>query len=95
MDPFQVTIKLSKVDKDQLDNIVRLISKAQMDLKGIEVLPAANSLRWLIAIQAHYEQELKKSLAPKPIEIKETKEPFVATTQPKQNKPKKEKNANS
>ena len=76
MEDFKATLKLSKADKEQIDNLMRFIAKADMNLKGTEVIAAGNTIRWLAGIQMFYESEFKKSLVPKPTEIKQTDQPL-------------------
>jgi hypothetical protein len=63
---FELNLKLTKPDKDQIDNLIRILAKMKLEMQGVEILAAANAMRWLSSVQAHYEQEHQKSLLPPP-----------------------------
>lgn len=76
----KVSVEITKSDKLQLDNLIRLIGRMKIELEGAEVLMASDSLRWVIKLQKQIEE-----LDNKPdIEIKDT-EPI------KQEEPKRKK----
>lgn len=55
-----VHVKFTSSDKAFLDNLIRLIGRAKLELEGVEVLAAADSMRWLSRLQKHIEEEAKK-----------------------------------
>ena len=55
-----VQIKITPNDKALLDNLIRLLGRAKMELEGVEVLAAADSMRWLSRLQKTIEEEAKK-----------------------------------
>lgn len=55
-----VHIKFTSSDKALLDNLLRLIGRAKLELEGVEVLAAADSMRWLSRLQKNIEEEAKK-----------------------------------
>lgn len=55
-----VNIKFTSNDKALLDNLIRLLGRAKMELEGVEVLAAAESMRWLSRLQKNIEEESKK-----------------------------------
>lgn len=48
----KVSLELSPAEKNHVDNLIRLLAKAQASLNGVEILAAAESMRWLSAFQA-------------------------------------------
>ena len=56
----EVQIKITSGDKALLDNLIRLLGRAKMELEGVEVLAAADSMRWLSRLQKSIEEEMKK-----------------------------------
>lgn len=55
-----VHIKFTSGDKALLDNLLRLLGRAKLELEGVEVLAAADSMRWLSRLQKNIEEEAKK-----------------------------------
>jgi len=55
-----VKINFTKQDKSLLDNLVRVLARAKMELEGVEVLVAADSMRWLSRLQKQIELEAAK-----------------------------------
>ena len=55
-----VKITFTKQDKALLDNLIKVIARAKLELEGVEVLFAADSMRWLSKLQKHVEEEAKK-----------------------------------
>ena len=55
-----VKINFSKADKTLLDNLVRLLGRAKLELEGVEILVASDSMRWLSRLQKQIEEEIKK-----------------------------------
>ena len=56
----EVHIKFTSSDKALLDNLLRLIGRAKLELEGVEILAAADSMRWLSRLQKNIEEESKK-----------------------------------
>ena len=65
-----VNIKMSKQDKALMDNLIKLLSKSTASLEGVEILAAADAMRWLTRLQKQVEEELQK---PPVSNIKENK----------------------
>ena len=63
---FLLSVKMSQGDKNQVDNLIRILAKADCKLQGLEILAAADAMRWLSALQGHYDNELKKFNQPSP-----------------------------
>jgi len=63
-----VKINFTKADKNFLDNMIRVLARAKLELEGVEILLAADSMRWLSRLQKQIEEEAKKP----EIEIKDT-----------------------
>jgi hypothetical protein len=64
-------MQFTKQDKLHLDNLVRILSKAKIELEGVEVLAAADAMRWLASLQLAVNSELEKQKpqpAIKPVE---------------------------
>lgn len=55
-----VSYKFTKQDKELLDNLIKVLSRASVKLEGVEVLAAADSMRWLSRLQKFIEQEAAK-----------------------------------
>lgn len=55
-----VHIKFTSGDKALLDNLLKVLGRAKLELEGVEVLAAADSMRWLSRLQKHIEDEAKK-----------------------------------
>lgn len=55
-----VKITFTKQDKALLDNLIKVIARAKLELEGVEVLFAADSMRWLSKLQKYVEEEAKK-----------------------------------
>jgi hypothetical protein len=72
-----VSIRITKQDKAFLDNLLRILGRAKLELEGVEILAAADSMRWLSRFQRQIEEEAKKP----PVEIKDL-EP-IKSEQPK------------
>lgn len=79
-----VTIKFSKLDKNLLDNLIRLLGRAKFEsLEANEIIVGSDSLKWLSRLQKDIEDAAK---AP-PIQITST-EP-IKGSKPKAPKAKK------
>ena len=76
-----VKINFNKQDKSLLDNMVRILGRAKIELEGVEILVAADSMRWLSRLQKQIEEEYKKPA----IEIK-NQEPIKTITKPRAKK---------
>lgn len=73
-----VTIKISKLDKSLLDNLIRLLGRAKFEgLEANEIIIGSDSLRWLSRLQ----KQIEEAAAAPPMEI-------VSTEPIKQTKPK-------
>lgn len=77
-----VKLTITKADKTLIDNLIRILGRAKLELEGAEILLASDSMRWLVRFQKQIEEEAKrpdievKDLAP----IKEVvSEPVVPT----------------
>jgi hypothetical protein len=55
-----VNLKFTKQDKSLLDNLIRMLGRAKLELEGVEVLVAADSMRWLSRLQKQVEEEASK-----------------------------------
>lgn len=55
-----VKITFTKQDKALLDNLIKVVARAKLELEGVEILFAADSMRWLSKLQKHVEEEAKK-----------------------------------
>lgn len=55
-----VKINITKSDKSLLDNLIRMLGRAKMELEGVEILVAADSMRWLSRLQKVIEAEANK-----------------------------------
>lgn len=55
-----VQIKFTPQDKALLDNLIRVLGRAKLELEGVEILAAADSMRWLSRLQKNVEEEAKK-----------------------------------
>ena len=55
-----VTIKITKQDKSFLDNLIKVMGRVKIELEGVEILAAADSMRWLARLQKQVEEEAKK-----------------------------------
>ena len=55
-----VKININKSDKSLLDNLIRMLGRAKLELEGVEILVAADSMRWLSRLQKVIEEESKK-----------------------------------
>lgn len=60
----------SKKDKTQVDNLIKIISRAEMKLQGVEVLAAADAMKWLSEMQVVIEKSL---LTPPPVKKEKIK----------------------
>jgi hypothetical protein len=76
-----VKINITKSDKSLLDNLIRMLGRAKLELEGVEILVAADSMRWLSRLQRSIEEEIKKP------DIQ------VSTSEPIKTKPKRSKKA--
>jgi hypothetical protein len=74
-----VHVKITQQDKNLLDNLLKMLGRAKMELEGVEILAAADSMRWLSRLSKQIEEESKKP----DIQITNT-EPI---TKPKPQKP--------
>jgi uncharacterized protein YjcR len=69
MQKQDVSVKITKQDKALLDNLTKILGRAKIELVGVEILVAADAMRWLSRFQ-------------KQIEIEDTKPPInVVTTE--------------
>lgn len=65
----KITLDITKQDKLQLDNLIRLIGRMKIELEGAEVLMASDSLRWLVRLQKNIEElDNKPDVEIKPLE---------------------------
>lgn len=80
----KVSIDITKQDKLQLDNLVRLIGRMKIELEGAEVIMASDSLKWLIRLQKQIE-ELDNKLDILQVEGTPVAEP-IKNEQPKKKK---------
>lgn len=73
----KVSVEITKQDKLNLDNLIRLIGRMKIELEGAEVLMASDSLRWIVKLQKQVEeQDNKPDIAitnPEPIKQEEPK----------------------
>ena len=60
-----VKINITKSDKSLLDNLIRMLGRAKLELEGVEILVAADSMRWLSRLQRAIEEEAKRP----PVEV--------------------------
>jgi hypothetical protein len=60
-----VKINITKSDKSLLDNLIRMLWRAKLELEGVEILVAADSMRWLSRLQRAIEEEAKRP----PVEV--------------------------
>ena len=65
-----VNIKITPADKTLLDNLIKIISRSKVHLEGVEILAAADSMRWLSRLQKQIEVEQKATIDIKPTESK-------------------------
>lgn len=64
-----VTVQITPQEKGLLDNLVKMLARARIQkLEGVEIIAAAESMRWLSSFKAKIEQEASKP----PVAIKET-----------------------
>ena len=63
-----VKVTITKSEKNLLDNLIRIMARAKIELEGVEILIASDSMRWLSRLQKQIEEEQKRP----DIEIKET-----------------------
>lgn len=57
---MEITLKINKSDKNHIDNLVKLLAKADAQLKGVEIVFSGDAMRWLSYIQKFVEDEMKK-----------------------------------
>lgn len=55
-----VKINFTAQDKALLDNLIKIIGRAKIELEGVEILVASDSMRWLSRLQKQIEEEAKK-----------------------------------
>ena len=55
-----VKLTFTKQDKSLLDNLIRMLGRAKLELEGVEILVAADSMRWLSRLQKQVEDEVKR-----------------------------------
>lgn len=55
-----VNLKITKQDKALLDNLIKMLGRAKMELEGVEIIVAADSMRWLSRLQKQIEEESQK-----------------------------------
>ena len=55
-----VKINITQADKSLLDNLIRILGRAKIELEGVEILAAADSMRWLARLQKQIEEEAKR-----------------------------------
>ena len=55
-----VKINITQADKSLLDNLIRILGRAKVELEGVEILAAADSMRWLARLQKQIEDESKR-----------------------------------
>ena len=49
-------IQFTKQDKQLLDNLIKVIARASISLEGVEILAAADSMRFLSRLQRQIEE---------------------------------------
>jgi hypothetical protein len=81
-----VSVKITKQDKALLDNLVRILGRAKIELEGVEILVAADAMRWL----SRFQNQIQIEDAKPPINIVAT-EVEKSIEAPKVDKPKKSK----
>jgi hypothetical protein len=86
MQKQDVNVKITKQDKALLDNLVRILGRAKIELEGVEILVAADAMRWLSRFQKQI--EIEDSKPPINIVATEIEKPIgvVETTKPKKSK---------
>lgn len=52
----KISLDITRSDKIQLDNLVRLIGRMKIELEGAEVIMASEALKWLIRVQKTIEE---------------------------------------
>ena len=57
-----VKISITQADKSLLDNLIRMLGRAKLELEGVEILVAADSMRWLSRLQKVVEEEAKRPI---------------------------------
>lgn len=81
-----VSLKITKQDKSLLDNLVRILGRAKIELEGMEIIVAADSMRWIAGLQKRIEIEDNRP----PMEIISTEpikeEKAIKTTKPRSKK---------
>ena len=83
---MEVKLSLNKNDKGQIDNLIRILAKAKIELQGVEIVAASDAMRWLSFIQKYYDDESKK---PTPQPTQEVKSHPVQQPAPQSDKPSK------
>lgn len=77
----KVSVEITKQDKLNLDNLIRLIGRMKIELEGAEVLMASDALKYIVRLQKQIEE-----LDNKPdIQVVDT-EPIKQSEEPKRKK---------
>ena len=71
----KVTMELVLAEKTQVDNLILLVSKAEANLKGVEILAAADAMKWLSSFQARLNRAIQD--LSKPVEMTVTSTPPI------------------
>lgn len=53
---MNANIQFTKQDKQLLDNLIKMLTRAEMKLTGLEILAAAESMRFLSRLQRQIEE---------------------------------------
>lgn len=56
----EIKITITKQDKALLDNLIRILGRAKVELEGVEILAASDSMRWLSRLQRQTVEEFNK-----------------------------------
>lgn len=59
-----VKLSFTKNDKVQVDNLVTMLSKSKTELQGVEVIVAADAMKWLSSFQKRINDELNNQTPP-------------------------------
>lgn len=58
----EIKIDLTKADKAQIDNLIRILAKTKVELQGVEILAAADAMRWLSSFQAKADNKFNEPI---------------------------------
>lgn len=51
-----IQVGINGEDKKQIDNLIRIMAKAKVELVGVEILAASDAMRWLSSFQQRIEK---------------------------------------